>query len=330
MATIQDVARYANVGAATVSRVLSGNGYVKDETRQKVEAAIKALDYTPNAMARNLFFRKSGIVAVIVPEVSHPFFAEFVNSAEAALCEKGYQTMICNTYYEKNFELRYLEMLKQQRVDGIIFGGHTLDTSHFEEIFRPIVALDRDMGNHIPCVAADHIEGGRMAAEELIKAGCRNVVQFGGRYGKYKVSTPSNMRHSVFEQIMEEHGIPCYSHMMKWNSINIGSYRIAVKEALDICPDMDGAFGTDWIMMALRQALMERGRRVPEDVKLIAYDGTSAMSLVTPSITYIAQPIVELAQQAVRLVVDLIEGRSDGHENVILPVVLHRGESTKR
>ena len=108
MATIQDVAKHAQVGVGTVSRVLSGKGYVKAETRQKIQASIEELNYTPNEMARNLFFQKSGIVAVIVPEVAHPFFAQFVNAAEMVLCEKGYQTMICNTYYEQNYEQRYL------------------------------------------------------------------------------------------------------------------------------------------------------------------------------------------------------------------------------
>jgi len=99
MATIQDVAKHAHVGVGTVSRVLNGKGYVKETTRQKIEASIEALNYTPNEMARNLFFRKCGIVAVIVPEVSHPFFAQFVSEAEKFLCEEGFQTMICNTYY---------------------------------------------------------------------------------------------------------------------------------------------------------------------------------------------------------------------------------------
>ena len=120
MTTIQDVAKHAGVGAATVSRVLSGNGYVKQTTRERVLRSIEELNYTPNEMARNLFHGKSGIVAVIIPELAHPFFSEMVSAIEVELCNLGYQTMVCNTFYEKNYELRYLEMLKRQRVDGII------------------------------------------------------------------------------------------------------------------------------------------------------------------------------------------------------------------
>lgn len=333
MSTIQDVARCANVGAATVSRVLSGNGYVKDETRRKVEEAIRELNYTPNEMARNLYYQKSRIVAIIVPEVSHPFFAEFVSAAEAALSQKGYQTMICNTYYEQSFELRYLEMLKQQRVDGIIFGGHTLDATNFENIQRPIVALDRDIGSHIPCVSADHREGGRLAAQELIAAGCRNVIQFGSgnNVGDYHLMTPSNQRHLVFEEVMKESGAKCYSCVMKWNDLRSSYFRDLSRELFEQFPDLDGAFGTDLPIIALRQVLYEHGRRVPEDVKLIGYDGTSVMGLISPSITYVAQPIAQLAQETVRLVVERIEGRALTQEEMktTQPVTLVKGDSTR-
>ena len=180
MTTIQDVAKHAGVGAATVSRVLSGNGYVKQATRERVMRSIEKLNYTPNEMARNLFHGKSGIVAVIIPELSHPFFSEMVSAIEVGLCNLGYQTMVCNTFYEKNYELRYLEMLKRQRVDGIIFGAHTsLAAEMYRELQRPVIGLDRRLAETIPLVAADHVDGGRIAAEELIRSGCRKVAQFG-------------------------------------------------------------------------------------------------------------------------------------------------------
>ena len=112
MASIRDVARKANVGSTTVSRVLNNSGYVSEETRQKIEEAMRELNYTPNELARNLFHKKTGIIAVLVPSVSHPFFAEFVECLEAELYKQGYKTMLCNTVKEKNAELEYLDMLK--------------------------------------------------------------------------------------------------------------------------------------------------------------------------------------------------------------------------
>ncbi|MGN0466890.1 MAG: LacI family DNA-binding transcriptional regulator [Lachnospiraceae bacterium] len=331
MANIQDVARHANVGVGTVSRVLSGKGYVKEETRKKVEASIAALDYIPNEMARNLFFRKSGIVAVIVPEVAHPFFSEFVNAAEVALSKRDYQMMVCNTFYESNYELKYLEMLKQQRVDGIIFGAHTsLDVSQYEKINRPIVALDRDLGNKIPCVMANHREGGRLAAEEIIRSGCKNVVQFGTLKGEDKVSTPSRIRHSVFDEIMREHGIICHPISIKWHMTDYRYYLKTAEKMFDEYPEVDGVFAADNIAMAVLHVALLRGKKVPEEFCLVGYDGTNSIGFMYPKITTIVQPISDLAEETVRLIVDIINGKPVKAKREELPVTLCVGDTTIR
>lgn len=330
MATIQDVAKHAQVGVGTVSRVLSGKGYVKEETRRKIEASIEALNYTPNAMARNLFFRRSGIVAVIVPEVGHPFFAELVNAVEKALCEQGCQTMICNTFYKKNYEQQYLDMLKQQRVDGIIFGAHTvLDISLYENIDRPIVAIDRTLGERIPCVSVDHAVGGRMAAEEMVACGCKNVVQFRGAQ-KGEVTTPSDVRHDVFEEIMLEHGIACRSFYSRWHSIDLDYYEKLAADLLETHPDIDGVFATDLAAMAVLQSALAHKIRVPEDLKLVAYDGTVGAGLAFPRITTVVQPIEQLARESVRLITDLINEKPLVNHKVTLQAVLRHGDTTVR
>lgn len=331
MATIQDVARHAQVGVGTVSRVLSGKGYVKQETREKIEKSIAELNYTPNQMARNLFFHKSGIVAVIVPDAGHPFFSQLVNAVEVALCEKGYQTMICNTYYKENYELRYLDMLKQQRVDGIIFASHTTqDISQYRNIRRPIVALDRKLGDDIPCVMSDHKTGGRLAAEELIRSGCKNILQVGDIKAKDQVFTPSQERYKVFAETLEEHGINCLTWDEKWPTSDTAYYQKAADEILDEYPDVDGIFATDMIIMALMQAALMRGKQIPEQLKFVAYDGTSAIGLIYPRITAVVQPISRLAQTAVQLVVDQIDEKTIEEKRIELPVRLCLGDTTVR
>lgn len=324
MATIQDVAKHAHVGVATVSRVLNGTGYVREETRVKVLSAIAELNYTPNEMAKNLFRSRTGIVAVIVPDTSHPFFAEFVNAAEHALSHRGYQTMVCNAWHEAASELHCLEMLKQKRVDGVIFGAHSLDTHLYQSTDRPIVALDRNLGPNIPCVAVDHRTGGQAAAEVLIQAGCKKVLQFGG---DQSITSPSNLRHSEFERIMQEHGIPCFRVVPPWAADHYGLNLDTARETLDRFPDVDGVFGTDIIAMSTLLAARERGIRVPEDLKVVAYDGTGIVKLAQPSLTTIVQPITQLAQECVRLIVERIEGRETEHYVELKPV-LHHGQST--
>ena len=304
MTTIQDVARHAGVGAATVSRVLSGKGYVKQETKERVMQSIEALNYTPNEMARNLFHGKSGIIAVIIPELAHPFFSELVNAFEVSLCKVGYQTMVCNTFYEKNYELRYLEKSLQ----------------------RPVIGLDRKLAETIPYVAADHEEGGRMAAQELIRSGCRNVVQFGEV--EDSVITPSSQRHFVFRKVVEAHGITCSSYPKQPNYSAYNTYQESAARLFEEHPDVDGIFGTDLYAAACLQYALAHGIRVPQDVKIVAYDGTYMTRFLHPEMTTICQPIQQLADEAVRMITDMINGNEVKQKRVILPVSIRRGNTT--
>ena len=134
MASIKDVAQKAGVGVGTVSRVLNNSGYVSDETREKIEEAMKNLQYTPNELARNLYHKKSGIIAVLVPTVEIPFFAELVHDIEAELYNEGFKIMLCNTDKAHNAELEYLDMLNRHIVDGVITGVHSLDVEEYKKI----------------------------------------------------------------------------------------------------------------------------------------------------------------------------------------------------
>ncbi len=326
MTTIQDVAKHAKVGAATVSRVLNESGYVKEETRQKVLRAIEELDYTPNEMARNLYRKKTGIVAILIPDVSHPYFSEFTNYVEMALSGRGYQSMLCNTRREQNNETQFLELLKQQRVDGVITGVHTLDIGHYQNINGPIVALDRQLGAHIPCVAVNHEEGGRLAAEALIRAGCKNVLQV---TGVAHVSTPSNIRHQVFRQVMKSHGILCQDFISKWNAFEYTDYEQAAREILEHMDGVDGFFATDMMATVMINALQACGRRYPEDIKVVSYDGTYISRLPHPSLTTVVQPIEELARTCVKVLLDLMEGKKPEQMNIRLNVTLREGDSTR-
>ena len=198
MASIKDVAQKAGVGVGTVSRVLNDSGYVSDETREKIEEAMKNLQYTPNELARNLYHKKSGIIAVLVPTVEIPFFAELVHNIEAELYNEGFKIMLCNTDKAHNAELEYLDMLNRHIVDGVITGVHSLDVEEYKKIKKPIVAFDRYLGEDIPVVAVDHKEGGRLAAEILLKNGCKKIVHFRGATA---VESPYHERHFEFEEL---------------------------------------------------------------------------------------------------------------------------------
>ncbi len=324
-ASIRDVAKKANVGPATVSRVLNNNGYVSEETRAKIEAAMRELHYTPNELARNLFHKKTGIIAVLVPSVANPFFAEFVDTVESELYVRGYKTMLCNTVKEKNAELEYLDMLNRYIVDGVITGVHSLDAEEYRKIHKPIVALDRFLGEDIPVIAVDHKKGGYLAAEELVRCGCRSVLHF---RGAQQVESPYHDRHYEFDRVMEENGIKVISYELEWNRFDAEYYEKTIEDVFSNGIRADGVFGVDQIAIRYMNAAIRRGIKVPEDVKIVAYDGTFITQFTEPRLTVVAQPIDRLAYESARLISHLVDGKVYKNKQVLLDVSFYRGGTT--
>ena len=299
MASIRDVAKKANVGSATVSRVLNNSGYVSEETREKIENAMEELNYIPNELARNLFHKKTGIIAVLVPSVANPFFAEFVECIESELYTYGYKTMLCNTVKEGNAELEYLDMLNRHIVDGVITGVHSLDVEVYKKIHKPIVALDRFLGEDIPVVAVNHKKGGKLAAEELLNCGCKSVLQF------------------------------CGSKELEWNRFDADYYEKVMKDVFSSKLEVDGVFGVDQIAIRFLNEARRRNIAVPDEIKIVAYDGTFVTGLTEPRLTVIAQPIDQLAKQSARLISRLVNGKTYRNKKVLLDAELKVGNTTR-
>lgn len=327
MAGIKDVAKRAKVGVGTVSRMINNSGYVAEETREKIEKAMKELDYTPNELARNLYRKRSGIIAVIVPNITSPFFSAFIDNVEAYLYETGYKMMVCNTARSKNAELEYLDMLNRHIVDGIITGVHTLDIDEYGKIKKPIVSLDRYLGDDIPIVTVDHKKGGHLAAQALVGNGCRRVLHF---KGSTAVGSPYHERHIEFDRVMKENGIEVISHVLEWNRMDLNYYRDEVARIFAGDTDFDGVFAVDELAIACMNEAVRRNMRIPEDLKIIAYDGTYVTEMVEPKMTAIVQPVEELAKNAVRLLEEIINGNSGYDMYTMLDVYLRQGGTTEQ
>lgn len=327
MASIRDVARKAGVGVGTVSRVLNNSGYVSDETRLKIELAMNELQYTPNELARNLYHKKTGIIAILVPSVEVPFFAELVHYIEAELYKEGFKIMLCSTDKAYNAELEYLDMLNRHIVDGVITGVHSLDVEEYKKIKKPIVAFDRYLGEDIPLVAVNHGEGGQLAAETLISNGCKKVVHF---RGSVAIESPYHDRHYEFSRVMKEHNVECYDYELALNRLDLEYYREAVEDLFQKIGDweFDGIFGCDSVAIECMNEVIRRHRKVPRDVKCIAYDGTYITKMVEPSITAIVQPIEELAKESAKIMCDLVNGKVYKNKQVFLNVSLRKGNTT--
>ena len=142
MASIRDVAKRANVAACTVSRVLNGTANVAPETRMKIEQAMKELNYIPNELARSMFKQKAGIVAMLVPDIRHPYFSSLARHIEDELYKNDCKLMLCSTGDDPEREKEYMKILRSNIVDGVIMGVNNQKPEAYAEFGKPLVMLD--------------------------------------------------------------------------------------------------------------------------------------------------------------------------------------------
>lgn len=330
MASITDVAKKAGVGIGTVSRVMSGKGYVSDKTKAKVLEAVRELNYVPNELARSLTQKRSNTIAIIVPNISNLFYSMMVNEIEQHLRVLGYKMLLGNSLGEKTNEKNYLDLLDQNLVDGIITASSLLTEERYANIDKPVVSLDSILSPDIPMVCSDHAKGGQKAAEMLIKAGCKHVLQFRdsidsqikarGKGARVRVEDfPYVLRHIAFERVIKEAGIQ-YDEVPTNGAVGMVEQRHLAEETFSLYPDVDGIMATDIVALQYAHVALAHGRRIPEDLKVVAYDGTDLVKIFYPKLNAIVQPIPELAKVAVELLVSQINEENIDRKKHILPV----------
>ena len=325
MANIKDVAERSGVTVTTVSRVLNNRGYISDTTRQKVYKAMEELNYQPNEIARALLKRKSNLIGLIIPNVSHPFFAELTNYIEYYAHKTGYKILLCNAYQDSKKEKDYIDMLKRNQVDGIIMGSHTLETSEYLNLSLPIVAIDRFLSKDIPYISSDNYNGGVLATKLLIQKGCRKIAHISG---PLNLNTPANQRYKAFEDVAKENDIPYVVTETTLNSFDKEEYERIVYDLFKEHSDIDGIFASsDLIATSIIKVSNNLGKSIPQNLKIVGYDDISIASLIVPPITTIRQPIEEIAQLAVEVIINQLNGKKVEIET-ILPIELIERKTT--
>lgn len=167
MATIKDVAMDAGVSVGTVSNVING-GKVSEERRQRVERSIQKLGYQVNGIARKMRTQRTDYVVVILPNIINPFYSLLLQGLEHALSAYDKQPLLCISDGEKEKEIKYIEMARANKVDGII-GVTFSDVEEYLDDTLAFVSIERRFSKNIPCVSGDNYLGGRMAAENLAR-----------------------------------------------------------------------------------------------------------------------------------------------------------------
>jgi LacI family transcriptional regulator len=319
--SIKDVAELAGVGVGTVSRVINNNATVKPETREKVKAAIRQLNYIPNEVARNFKMQKSTMVALLLPSIWHPFFSELAYYIEDELDREGYKLMLCNSGGKPEKELYYFDMLNQNKVAGIV-GITYNDIEESVSTDIPIISIDRHFAKKITCVTSDNYTGGRIALRELIQAGAKRPAYLASVSSVY---SEVQLRKHGFIDEAEAQGID-YILYEELEPIDESTFFEAFFQKHR---DADGIFAnTDLLAAQYIDHAKKYGIRVPEDVKVIGYDGIQDNKLFHPVLSTIRQPVKEMARMSVKLLLRKIEGEELEQETYRIPITYRPGETT--
>ena len=322
MATMKDVAALAKVGVGTVSRVLNSSGSVKESTRRKVEAAMKELNYIPNAYARGLKMNKTNTVALIIPTIWHPFFSEFAYYVESNLAEHKYKMLLCNSDVSSDKELEYIQMVQENKVDGII-GITYSDLDNFVSSHLPFVTIDRHFKEETVCVTSDNFHAGQLAVEKLVEKGCHKLG-YVGTHSRFPTETTK--RRNGFEKQAKQSGIPYAIYDGQDPVIEL---KQEIRTFFEENPDVDGIFAhTDFIALDILEVLEEMKRNVPEEVQIIGCDGIKMESGRRQIVSTIRQPVDLMAKAAVEKIIQVIDGESV-RTKITLPVHYVEGPTTK-
>ena len=322
MATMKDVAALANVGVGTVSRVLNSSGSVKESTRRKVEAAMKELNYIPNAYARGLKMNKTNTVALIIPTIWHPFFSEFAYYVESNLAEHKYKMLLCNSDVSSDKELEYIQMVQENKVDGII-GITYSDLDNFVSSHLPFVTIDRHFKEETVCVTSDNFHAGQLAVEKLVEKGCHKLGYIGTHS---RFPTETTKRRDGFEAQAEQMGVP---YAIYDGEDPVMEFKQEIRTFFEKNPDVDGVFAhTDFIALDILEVLDELKRKVPEEVQIIGCDGIKMEAGRKQFLSTIRQPVDLMAKAAVEKIIQVIDGEPV-KTKITLPVHYLEGSTTK-
>lgn len=324
MASIREVARLAQVAPSTVSRALNGSGYVAEETKEKIKEAVDELDYVPNQWIRNLYQQKTGIIGVMTPEIIHPYFSSLWSFLELELHKYGYNMMLCNTSGKKEIEREYLDTLERNLFDGMIVGAAFLSDKYYKKIEKPILSLDRIISG-IPLVTSNHFQGGEIAAEKLLERGCKKVLNLIDPGAK---TVASSKCREAFIKKMNECGVRVVTEDFKWQDVvDYPRSIIRTREILNTHPGLDGIMANDLCASAFMKSAREIGLLVPEDLKIIAYDGTYITDFNYRTITAIQQDTSLLAKKAVQVLIKLINKQHLETMEIYVPVRYKDGDT---
>ena len=327
MATIKDVAARAGISYTTVSHVVNGTRPVSDPVREKVEAAIAELGYVPSGVARSLRARATGTLGLLVPNASNPYFAELARGIEDHAERNGYSVILCNSDDDIDKQLRYLRVLVERRIDGLIVATVASDKAFAEALAGlrvPLMLVDRSLdGVTADRVQVDHELGGFLATQHLLELGHRRIACVGGPASTQVVQ----LRAAGYRRALA--GAKVEALPVVDCAFTSPAGYAAAQVLLDGDQPPTAIFaGNDMIALGVLRAAAERGVRVPEQLSVVGFDDIQVSRYLYPALTTVGQSIGQLGEMAAaRLLARIRTPDLSAEQQVVEPTLVLRESS---
>lgn len=330
--TIYDIAREANVSVATVSRVLNNTAPVKDSTRKRIMDVIEKNQFQPNALARSLLKKETRTIAMILPDITNPFFPEVFWGAENMGREMGYTFFLCDSAGDYKRESEYLAILRERRVDGVIFLGGRINLAKCPEDLQrevedmaqhtPIVLVNGDLrGSGLHRVYTDEVKGAELAAKHLIDLGHREIAFLGGL--DYMNTTQAKIK--AVKKTLHEHGLSLPPERIKFGEFSVQSGRDLMDELLESSNRPTAVLCVnDFTAIGAIKSASEHGLKIPDDISITGFDDTPLSTAVIPELTTVSQNTYELGRLAVETLHKLISGHKVKKRTILEPKLVVR------
>jgi LacI family transcriptional regulator len=321
MSTIRDVAERAGVSTMTVSRVINKSGYISQETRERVDAAIAELGYVPNTLARSLRFKQTKTLACVLTDITNPFFTTIARGVGDAASAQGFNVIFCNTDESESEQAEQLTALVQKRVDGVLLvpAASSEDAVAFlREQHVPVVILDRRVPDcSVDSVRCDSEEGAYELVRLLLTLGHRHIAALSG---PAMVSTAQD-RVAGYCRALAEAGVAMQQDLINFGSFTQAGGHQAARQMLALIPRPTALFAANnFIAAGAYQAAREAGLDVPKDVSIVTFDDLPAWLLMEPFMTVAAQPAYEIGRAATELLLKRLAGENlAGCQELVMP-----------
>jgi LacI family transcriptional regulator len=307
-ATIIDIAKALNISASTVSRALNNHPSISSKTKKEVHELATKLNYHPNLTARNLLRKKSGIIGVIVPEITSYFFSTVITGIQDIVSSVGYKLIISQTNESFEEERKLIHEMALMRVEGLLVSPsfNTQGYEHLEEARRsgiPVVIFDRDIpGFNSSKVFVDVYDGAYQAMKYLITSGCKNIAHIAGP--EHIPTFQQRLR--AYEDALRDYNRPLDPDLI------VFSTGFSAEDGIETCErllhrNFDALFCVnDAVAIGAMHVLREKGYKIPEDISVIGYDDEPYSCYFSPSLTTIWQPVYDMGLLSSRILLDSI------------------------